>query len=122
MHLIDIDAVGPQPAQRVLDLPQDPRAAGVASDLAVLPFQADLGGDDHVLAQAALGKRLADDLLGAAEAVDRRRVDEIDAVVERGADGGDRFRLVGAAPHPTADRPGAERDARGLSDVPEFSA
>jgi DNA-binding ferritin-like protein len=35
-------------------------------------------------------------------------------MLDRGADGGDGFRLVGSAPHPAADRPGAERDPRDL--------
>jgi hypothetical protein len=36
-----------------------------------MPFNADLGGEDHLLAET-IGDGLADDFLGAAEAVDRR--------------------------------------------------
>src|SRR5712671_2439971 len=35
-------------------------------------------------------------------------------MLERSPDGSDRFRLVGTAPHPTADRPGADSDGRHL--------
>src|SRR5581483_4880031 len=96
-----------------LDLAHDALAAAVARDLAVMPFEPDLGGDQRVLAQTA-GKRLADDLLGAAEAIDRRGVDDIDAVAQGGLDGCDRLRFVAPAPHPAADRPGPERDAGDL--------
>ena len=57
-------------------------------------------------------ERLAYDLLGMAEPIDGRGVDEIDAEVERVMDGGDGVLLFAAAPHPAADGPGAERDAR----------
>ena len=40
-----------------------------------MPFEPNLGGENDILAEA-IGQRLADDLLRAAEAVDRRRVDE----------------------------------------------
>ena len=40
--------------------------------------------------------------------------EEIDAEIERVVDGVDAVPLIGAAPHPAADRPGAQRDARGL--------
>src|SRR5581483_6905681 len=113
MHLIDVDAVGLQPPQRVFDFAHDALAAAVARDLAVVPFEPDLGGDERVLAQA-VGERPAHDLLGAAEAVDRRGVDDIDAVAEGRFYGCDRLRLVGPAPHPAADCPGSERDARNL--------
>src|SRR5581483_4372543 len=111
VHLIDVDAVGLEPLQRVFDLAHDALAAAVARDLAVVPFEPDLGGDERVLAQAA-GERLAHDLLGAAEAVDRRGVYDVDTVGEGGPDGRDRPGLVGATPHPAADRPSPQRHAR----------
>ena len=114
MDLIDVDVIGAQPAQRILDLTHDPGAAGVAEYVSILPFESDLGGDEHARTQAPFGEGLADDLLGAPETVGRSRVDDVDAMLDRGADGGDGFRLVGSAPHPAADRPGAERDPRDL--------
>ena len=59
-------------------------------------------------------ERFADDLLGAAEPVNRRRIDEIYPAVERRMDRLNRFMLVCPTPHPTADRPGSKRDARHL--------
>ena len=63
-------------------------------------------------------ERFADDLLGAAEPVNRRRIDEIYPAVERRMDRLNRFMLVCPTPHPTADRPGSKRDARHLEGVP----
>ena len=62
----------------------DAAAAGIAEDLAVPPFKPGLGGDDDARAQAAIGDRLADDLLRTAEAIDGRGIDEVDAALERG--------------------------------------
>jgi hypothetical protein len=115
VHLVEIDDVGLQPPQGSLGFLDDPRLAGVAKRLAVLPVQSDLGGDVDALAPAPLGQRLADDFLGTAEAVDRRGVDQIDAAIERGVDGGDGVALVAAAPHPAADRPRPQRDPRGAN-------
>ena len=79
---------------------------------AVLPSEADLGRDQHAVALAAAGEGAADDPLGLAEAVGRRRVDQGDPVIERGVDGVDGVAHAGAAPHPAADRPSAEADPR----------
>jgi hypothetical protein len=54
--------------------------------LAVLPSQANLGGKLHLIAQAAFGQCLADDLLGLAEAVDWRSVDQSHAAFYGGLD------------------------------------
>ncbi len=112
MDLIDVDIVGAQAAQRFIDLPQNPLAGCVSIDLAVAPLKTHLGGDDDLRAQARGSDRFADDLLGCAEAVRRGRIDQIDALIQSGADRGDRFMLVGSAPHPAAHRPGSERHAR----------
>jgi len=112
MDLVDVDDVRLQAAQRVLDLLDDAALAGVAVGFVVLPGQTDFGRDDGPLAAAILGESPADDLLGAAEPVDRRRIDEVDTAVERRVDCLNRFILVCPTPHPTADRPGSERDAR----------
>ena len=66
MNLIEVDVISAQPAQRVFDLAQDAGAAGIAKYSSTLPVQAGLGGDKNLRTQAALGDRLADDLLGAA--------------------------------------------------------
>jgi hypothetical protein len=112
VHLVDIDDVGAQPPQRVLDLPPNALRARIAEHLSVSPIEADLGGDLHLVAQATLGERLPDDLFGAAEAVYRCRVDQRYAAVDGRADRGDRLGLIRAAPHPAADRPCAKADTR----------
>ena len=112
VHLVEVDRVDAQPAQRRLRFLDDALRAAVAKRAAVVPAEPGLGGDDGALALAVLRQRPADDLLGAAEAVHRRGVDQRDAVIERRMNGADRVRLVAAAPHPAADRPGAEPDAR----------
>src|SRR5829696_1577796 len=90
------------------------RLAGIAEGLAIFPVKADLGRDRDALATPALGQRLSDDLLRAAEAIDRRRIDQRDATIDSRTNGTDRLRFIGTAPHPSTDRPGAERDARWL--------
>ncbi len=80
--------------------------------LLAVPNHAALGRQHDAVAAAA--DRPADDLFRAAEAVDRGRVDQGDAAIQRGMDGVDGLALVGAAPHPAADRPGAEGDCRNL--------
>jgi hypothetical protein len=87
MHLIKIDDIGLQPAQRIVDFLQDAAATGVAERLAVLPVEACFGGDGHLRAPAS--QRRTDDLLGMAEAIDRRGVDQCDAAIDRGLNGAD---------------------------------
>ena len=112
MHLIDVDDIGLEAAKRILELAAQPRRRGVAQELAACPVEPDLGGDDRTRSPAAL-ERLADQLLGAAEAIARCGVDEIDAVIERGVNGADRVAFLGAAPHhpPMAQVPRPMREA-----------
>ena len=65
---------------------------------AVLPSQSDLGRNHGLLAAAVLGESLADDLFGAAKAIDRRRIDDSDPAIERRMDRADRLGLVGCRP------------------------
>src|SRR5580693_1844537 len=87
MNLIDVDVVGSKPTQGVLDLVHDAAAAGVAKYAPVLPFESNLGGNQHFVTQASLGYRFANDFFRATEAIDRRRIDSIDAVVQRRLNG-----------------------------------
>jgi hypothetical protein len=87
VHLVEVDGVGLQPAQRVLAGPDDVpgREALVVGPVAHLPV--DLGGQDDLLpATAALGEPAADDLLGdtltGLPAVDVGGVEEVDAQLE----------------------------------------
>jgi hypothetical protein len=53
----------------------------------MLPFKAGLGCNHDVRAQMSFGDCLSDNFLGAAEAVDWRGIDDVDAVLERCPDG-----------------------------------
>src|SRR5262249_16787122 len=79
MDLIDTNMIDFEPPQRILDLADDPCAARIAGDLAILPLKANLRCDNRLRAQTAFGNRLADDLFGTAKSVDGSGVDEIDA-------------------------------------------
>ena len=70
-----------------------------------------------------IGYCLANNLLRVAKSINRGRVDDIDALLDRGADGGDRISASSVPPHihpPMAQVPMATRDI--LSDVPKISA
>ena len=112
VDLVEVDPVGVQAAQRVLDRPDDP-APGAALPVGVLAHGAvELGGQDDVVAAALEG--LADDLLGLALGVDVGGVDEVDAGVQRGVDDADGVVVVGVAPgaeHHRAEAHLADRDA-----------
>jgi hypothetical protein len=112
VDLVQVDPVGVQPPQRVLDLADDP-APRVALLVGVLAHGAmDLGGEDDVVAPAA-GQRLADDLLGLALGVDVGGVDEVDPGVQGPVDDPDALVVVGVAPvaeHHRAEAELADRD------------
>jgi hypothetical protein len=72
---------------------------------------ADLGADHIVIARLA-GERFAHADLGQAGAVERRVVEIADAVVPRGIDRRQRFRLGNVAEH-VAERRGAETQLAG---------
>jgi hypothetical protein len=96
VDLIEVDPVGVQPPQGVLDRPHDP-APGAAAAVGVVAHRVEeLRGEDDVVAPAL--ERLADDLLGLAGAIDVRGVDEVDPGVERGVDDPDRLLVIRVAP------------------------
>jgi hypothetical protein len=76
VHLVEVDVVGAQAPQGVLDRAHDP-VAGTAAPVGVVLVHRheELGGQEHVLAPAL--ERLADDLLRDAGGVDVRGVDEL---------------------------------------------
>src|SRR5262245_16913856 len=59
-----------------------------------------------------LGEGLTDDFFRTAEPIGRGGIDEINAVLDRRSDRGNRFRFLGSTPHPAADGPGAQGNAR----------
>jgi hypothetical protein len=115
VDLVEVDPVGAQPPQAVLDLSHDP-APGVAELVGVVPHRAvDLGREDDVVAAAAR-QSLADDLLGFPARVDVRGVDEVDPRVERAMDDRDALVVVGVAPgaeHHRAEAQRADFDSSG---------
>ena len=98
----------PQPAQAVLDLPDDP-AARVAELVRVVAHRAvHLRGEHDVVAPPAR-QRLPDDLLGLPARVDVGGVDEVDARVERAVDDPDALVVVGLSPGSEHHRAEAQR-------------
>src|SRR6266851_2945085 len=113
VQMINVDIVGLQPLERLVDFLADARRRSIAMNVAVAPFEAAFGGDQDALASAIGGQCPADDLLGNAEAIDRRGIYQIDTAIDRDLDRTERASRIAAAPHPTADRPRPESDPRG---------
>lgn len=79
MHLVEVDVVGVQAAQAVLDGAFDPARRPPAL-VWVLPHrEPELGRQDHAITTAL--ERLAYDLFGLTVRVDVRGVDEVDPCV-----------------------------------------
>ena len=120
VHLVQVDALDVEPAERRLDFA--PPAQGIAYAArrgragGVVPHEAGFGEDVRPVVGRDVAQRAGDDLLGVAEPVHRRRVDPVDAPLDGLPDGGDRVRIVlvtpGEGPATAADRPRAEADAR----------
>src|SRR5580692_6490062 len=112
VDLVQVDVVGLQAAQRVLDLGHDP-AARVAALVRVGAHRAVHLGREHDVVAASL-QRLADDLLRFAGGVPVGGVDEVDPGVEGLVDDAGRVFVVGIAAgpeHHRAERVGADLDA-----------
>ena len=114
VHEQDVHAVSLQILEGVGHIAPDKIRGAVAEGFAVLPVEPGLGGDEDSVPAFFLRQGPADNLFGEAEAVNRGRVDEIDALVDGGVNGLDGLLFVGAAPHPAPDGPGAESDAGNL--------
>src|SRR5260221_13167737 len=112
VNLIDIDVIGSQPAQGVLDFLHDARPTAIARNFIAVPLKSCLRGNNHVRAQLAVSDGLADDLFGSSKSVAWSRIDDVDAMLDRATDRCDGFRFVGSTPHPPANGPGADRNAR----------
>ena len=121
VHLVQVDPIGAEPAQAVVDRPHDP-AAGVAAPVRVVVVAdriVELGAQHDVVATA--GDRLADDLLVLAVGVHVGGVDQVDAGVERSVDDPTARGAIGVAPRaehhraqpePTHVDPGAAERSR----------
>ena len=91
VQLVEVDAVGLEPAQRVLTGFDDviARDAPVIRPLAHLAV--DLGGQNDFVAPAVLFEGAADELLAFAVVVDIGSIDEVDAPVQGAVDNLYRF-------------------------------
>ena len=96
VHLVEVDPVGAEAAERVLDRLDDPTARAAAVVGVLAHRHEELGGEHDVVAAAL--ERLADDLFGLAGRVDVGGVDEVDPGVQRAVDDADRVVVVGVAP------------------------
>ncbi len=97
VDLVEVDPVGLQAPQRVLDLVDDPAPRVPAVVWVIAHRHVRLRGQHDVVTPAP-GERFADDLLRFAGGVDIGGVDEVDAGVERGVDDPDRLVVIGLAP------------------------
>jgi hypothetical protein len=113
VHLVKVDVVGVQAAQRVLDLADDPApgAAPLVRVAAVHGHEEFRGQHDAV---PPPGQGPANDPLGLAPGVDVGGVDEVDARVERAVDDADRVGLVLVSHGPNIIAPAAGGPARTL--------
>jgi hypothetical protein len=111
--LVQVDVVGLQPPQRVLDLGDDPPARRAPPVRGLAHGIGELRREHHVV-PAAL-QRLADDFFGLTGGVHVGRVDQVDAGLERFADDADRVVVVAVAEgaeHHGAESVRADLDAR----------
>jgi hypothetical protein len=118
VELVQVDAVGPEPSEGVVELLADGfgppvlRSLGLAGEGARrLDVVAALRGDHEVVAVRLeqIGQhRLADGV----RSIDRCRVDEVDARIDRGTQHGGL--VVDRAPPVAGEGPGAEPDLRDL--------
>ena len=83
MEVVDVDVVGAQPAQRVVQLLEDGLAGQAAAARAVVHLPVDLRGEHDVLAPGVASDRAADELLRGAALVDVGGVPERDAQLDR---------------------------------------
>src|SRR5690606_9681304 len=114
VQLIEVDRLDAEPPQTPLAFLDHFRAARRSTDVRAVVTKAELREDERSPRSRELADGPADDRLRPARAVDRRRVDPVDAVVDRRMDGRDAVRIVLAAPLPAADGPRPDADRRDL--------
>ena len=110
VHLVEVDVVGAEAPQRVLDRPDDP-APRPAAPVGVLAHRHEELGREHDVVAPVL-QRLPDDLLRLTGGVHVGGVDEVDAGVEGGVDDADRVVVILVAPG--AEHHRAEAELRDL--------
>ncbi|MDF2811349.1 MAG: hypothetical protein K0S56_2380 [Microvirga sp.] len=95
MHLVQIDVIGAEPSQRILDRAGDP-ASRVPLHVGILAHRPMQLRGQHNAVAASL-QSLADNLLGLACAVTVGGVDEVDPRVQGFVDDADGLVVVGVA-------------------------
>jgi hypothetical protein len=110
MYLIQVEIVGAEPLEGVLDRAQDPLPRPAAVVRLVAHGHEELRGQHHLVAAAL--KCLTEDLLRDAAGVDVGGVDEVDAGVECVVDDADRVGAVLVAPRAEHHRAQAQRADR----------
>jgi hypothetical protein len=93
MDLVQVDPVGAQAPEAVLDRLEDPTPRVAAAVAAFTHLEVHLGGEHDLVTAPA--QRLAHDLLGLTVGVRVGGVDEVDALVERGVDDAGAVVVVG---------------------------
>ena len=83
MRLVEIDVIRAEPFQAGVDLVHDRLSRQALAVRVVAHLAVHLGGDHHLLAPGKVLQRAAGDLLAGAERIDVRRVEEVDAGLER---------------------------------------
>jgi hypothetical protein len=86
MDLVEVDVVGAQAREAVIDLGEDRLTGQAAAVRTGTHLAVDLGGEDDLVAVGHVGEGVADDLLGRAIGVDVGGVEEVDPGVERPLD------------------------------------
>src|SRR5262245_10765853 len=115
MNLIDVDIIGLQAAQRVINFVSDPRFTRVTKHLGLAPFQSDLRRNDDLFPLAILRQGPTYELFSASEPVGWSRIDERYPVLQRCTNRFERLAFISSTPHETSDRPGTQTDARYLT-------
>lgn len=112
MQPADVDVVGPQPAQRVLQLLDDRLAAGAAAvRIAGTEVPEELGAEHDLVADARpAGKVVADDDLGVAVGVDVGRVHRVATLIQVGRQDLRRLLRAGTPAEILTERHRAERE------------
>ncbi|MNT35289.1 hypothetical protein D3C72_1713110 [compost metagenome] len=96
MQLHQVDIVGAEAAQRIVDALDQPGARGAGIIRAIAHRQRHLGGDQHIVAPSLDGR--AEHFFGGAVGVDIGRIEQIDAGLDADVDETACLDIVAVAP------------------------
>src|SRR5262249_50482559 len=83
MDLVEVDIIGAESAQALIDFEQDVLAGQTGAIGAGAHSVKDLGGNDHLLASREILERAAENLFALADGIAIRGIEEIDAGFQR---------------------------------------